>query len=130
MSRRSLAALIQIAVLQNSSLIEMNSLPNAILAARPPIATAPVMPPAPVRPIGGAGTAAPARGGGRALPSAIMAIAPPADAPKRGRPDKAEREREKRRAASERIAAFAETKPSRRAVREFFGMRIAELMDD
>lgn len=105
----------------------MNTLPNAILAARPPIATAPVMPPAPVRPIGGAGTAALARGGGRALPSAI---APPADAPKRGRPDKAEREREKRRAASERIAAFAETKPSRRAVREFFGMRIAELMDD
>ena len=106
-------------------------LPNAILSARPPTASAPVMPPAPVRPIGGAGTAsAPARGGGRAMPSAIAAIAPPADSAKRGRPDKAEREREKRRAASERIAAFADTKPSKRAVREYFAMRIEELRDD
>ena len=108
----------------------MNTLPNAIMAARPPTASHPIMAPAPVRPIGGAGTAIPARGGGRALPSAIMAIAPPVDASKRGRPDKAEREREKRRTASERIAAFAETKPSRRAVREFFEMRIMELKDD
>ncbi len=108
----------------------MNTLPNAILAARPPIATAPVMPPAPVRALGGAGIAPPAmRGGGgaRPLPSAI---APPADAPKRGRPDKAERARERRREASERIAAFAETKPSKRAVREFFESRIAELKDE
>jgi len=63
------------------------------------------------------------------MPSAIMA--PPTESARRvGRPDKAERAKEKRRAASERIAAFAETKPSKRDVREFFATRIAELRED
>jgi plasmid stabilization system protein ParE len=126
--------LYQNAELQNSSLIEMATLLNAILAARPPTASSSILPPAPVRPLGGAGIvtplargAAPARGGARALPANI---APPADVPRRGRPDKAERAKEERRIGKERILAFAETKPSRRAVREFFMNRISELKDE
>ena len=53
-------------------------------------------------------------------------------APKRGpgRPSKEERAREARRAMNSRIAAFADTKPSKKAVREFFAARIAELNDE
>jgi hypothetical protein len=129
-----LVVLCQNAELQNSSLIEMATLPNAILSARPPTASVSILPPAPVRALGGSGIvtplarpAAPARGGARALPANI---APPTDVPRRGRPDKAERAKEERRIGKERILAFAETKPSRRAVREFFMSRIAELKDD
>jgi hypothetical protein len=67
----------------------------------------------------------------KSRPAAKAASEIPAriDTAKRGRPDKAERAKEERRAASARIAAFAETKPSRRTVREFFASRIAELKD-
>ena len=106
----------------------MATLPNAILSARPPTASVSILPPAPVRALGGSGIVTPlARGGARALPTNI---APPTDVPRRGRPDKAERAKEERRIGKERILAFAETKPSRRAVREFFMSRIAELKDD
>lgn len=109
-------------------------LPNAILSARPPIPSSPIMPPAPVRPVGGAGYAPPVtmRGGGAAKSTVLPSVVAASAESRRpvGRPDKAERAKEKRREASERIAAFAETKPSKRDVREFFATRIAELRED
>lgn len=83
--------------------------------------------PAPVRALGGAGVASSrvTSAAPKVMPSAIAEMAP-----KRGRPDKAEREREKRRAMTDRILAFAETKPSKRDVREFFRSRIEELKDE
>lgn len=109
----------------------MAALMNAVLAARPigssapPIIAAPkkptssgttILPPAVIPPIG-------ARGGGSA------AAAPAAEAPRRGRPTKEERVREARKAMSAAILEFAESKPSKRAVREFFRMRISQLND-
>jgi len=89
--------------------------------------------------IGGAGTRTATLPPGIAPPIHMMKSSPAAkaaseisariDTAKRGRPDKAERAKEERRAASARITAFAETKPSRRTVREFFASRIAELKD-
>ena len=113
----------------------MATLSNAILAARPlglpaavggagiprpGVARHVVMPSAigAARPIGGAAAAAPA-------PTA-------AEPAKRGpgRPSKEEKMREARRTMNSRIAAFADTKPSKKAVREFFEARLGELNDD
>lgn len=121
----------------------MATLPNALLAARPIGG-----PRVPVTPLGGAGVVvASARSGPKipeVLPSAIRAARPvpassvpitvtvpmpPAERP-RGRITKEERARELRRSVSERIAAFADSKPSKKAVREFFAARIAELNEE
>lgn len=70
------------------------------------------------RPIGGA---------------AAAPVLPPAEDPAkrgRGRPSKEEKMREARRTMNSRIAAFADTKPSKKAVREFFEARLGELNDD
>ena len=120
----------------------MATLPNALLAARP--IGGPRGPP--VTPLGGAGiVVASARSGPKVptvLPSAIPAARPVAPAPTilsvpmpaterpKGRMTKEERAREMRRSISERIAAFADSKPSKKAVREFFAARIAELSED
>jgi hypothetical protein len=115
----------------------MSTLPNAILSARPPSSSVSTLALPPVRALGGAAViaAANARAPTQPLPNAIASVqkrAPPSPIapPSRGRPDKAERAKQERRDMNERIAAFAETKPSRRDVREFFNNRIAELKDD
>jgi len=80
-------------------------MPSALAAARPiapAAAAAPVLTPA---------TAEPAKRGP-------------------GRPSKEEKIREARRAMNSRIAAFADSKPSKKAVREFFTARIGELNDE
>ncbi len=120
----------------------MATLPNALLVARPIGGPRGL----PVTPLGGAGTAvASARSGPKIptlLPSAIAAARPvaptatvlsvpmPAAERPKGRMTKEERAREMRRSVNERIAAFADSKPSKKAVREFFAARIAELSED
>ena len=108
--------------------------PNAVLAARPIGYIAPRgMPatlPAAVMAIPPPITGATIRGGATGGGSAAASARPAADAPKRGRPCKEDRAREARRVASERIRAFADTKPSKRAVREFFAQRISELNEE
>lgn len=108
--------------------------PNAIHAARPigyiAPRSAPSTLPAAVMSIAPPITSAALRGGGSAAASARPAPIPATDAARRGRPTKDDRMREARRAASDKIRAFADTKPSKRAVREFFVQRISELNDE
>jgi hypothetical protein len=92
-----------------------------------------------MRPAGGAGIAPPVplKGGGKVaskpaaptpamtLPSVIEIKREPGK-----RMTKEDLKKERRKIASERIAAFAETKPKKRDVREFFAARIAELAED
>lgn len=112
-------------------------LSNAILAARPLGA-----PPA----IGGAGIPRPGSKPIVVMPSAILAARAPVAVPKAaapapvavaaskpsvtGRSTKEERLREIKRDINSRIAAFADTKPSKKKVRDFFAARISELNDE
>ena len=115
---------------------------NAILAARPLGSGRPAAPPPA---LGGAGIPRPGAVRTAILPSALAAarpiapaagaapVLPPAEDPAkrgRGRPSKEEKMREARRAMNSRIAAFADSKPSKKAVREFFMARIGELNDE
>ena len=112
----------------------MATLSNAILAARP-LGAAPA--------VGGAGIPRPgvarhvvmpsAIGAARPIGGAAAAPAPTAAEPAKrgpGRPSKEEKMREASRTMNSRIADFADTKPSKKAVREFFAARIAELNDE
>ena len=122
----------------------MSLLPNAILASRgsaarevtvKPATTAPrglrqvalpsyIMPPVSIPPVHPRGPPASGGAGAGAGAGASDSSRP------RGRLTKEERAREMKKVMSARIAAFAETKPTRRAVREYFESRISELNEE